>query len=75
MKAVNLNPSYAEVTLLASTAISNSTKIVSQILRLTEMLGDLDDVQNVYSNVEIIPKKYINPVARISVTRNTKHNS
>ena len=56
MKAVNLNPSYSEVTLLASTAIKLYKDSVEQILRLTEMLEDLDDVQNVYSNADYTKK-------------------
>ncbi|MFW0084043.1 MAG: YebC/PmpR family DNA-binding transcriptional regulator [Coxiella endosymbiont of Haemaphysalis qinghaiensis] len=50
MKAINLIPSHAEVTMLASMEIKLYGESAEQMERLTEMLEDLDDVQNVYSN-------------------------
>lgn len=52
MKAADLNPSHAEVTVLASTEVGLDKDSAEQMLRLTEMLEDLDDVQNVYSNAD-----------------------
>ena len=50
MKVINLIPSHAEVTILASMEIKLDRENAEQMERLTEMLKDLDDVQNVYSN-------------------------
>ena len=52
MKSADLNPSHAEVTMLASTEVKLDKENAEQMLRLTEMLEDLDDVQNVYSNAD-----------------------
>ena len=56
MKAANLNPSYALVTLLASTEIKLYKDHVEQMLRLTET----------FIPTQIVPKKYYNAVVRIS---------
>ena len=53
MKAADLSPAYAEITLLASMEVKLDKDNVERMLRLTEMLEDLDDVQNVYSNAEL----------------------
>lgn len=58
MKAANLIPSHAEVTVLASTEVKLDKKSTEQMERLTEMLEDLDDVQNVYSNADY-PKEVL----------------
>ena len=50
MESADLNPSYAEVTMLASTEVKLDQENAEQMLRLREMLKDLDDVQNIYSN-------------------------
>lgn len=50
MAAAGLKPEHAEVTLLASNEISLDKDTAEQMVRLTDMLEDLDDVQNVYSN-------------------------
>ncbi|WP_423062915.1 YebC/PmpR family DNA-binding transcriptional regulator [Candidiatus Paracoxiella cheracis] len=50
MAAAGLKPEHAEVTLLASNEISLDKDTAEQMIRLTDMLEDLDDVQNVYSN-------------------------
>lgn len=52
--AANLTPADSDVTFVASTDtaitdLDNATKV----LKLTDMLEDLDDVQNVYSNADI----------------------
>lgn len=50
MKSADLNFSYAEVTMLASTEIKLDKENAERMLHLKEMLENLDDVQNVYSN-------------------------
>lgn len=52
MKTATLNPSHAEVTMLAATEVKLDKESAEQMLRLSEMLEDLDDVQNVYSNAD-----------------------
>lgn len=50
----NLLPIYAEITMLAGTNCAlNDAESVAQMIKLTDMLEDLDDVQNVYSNADI----------------------
>lgn len=50
----NLQPVQAEVTLVAAMQVAISDKeIAEKIMRLTDMLEDLDDVQEVYSNADI----------------------
>ena len=51
--AADLEPMYAEVTLRPDTQSPVSLKDAEKILRLVDMLEDLDDVQNVYSNADI----------------------
>jgi YebC/PmpR family DNA-binding regulatory protein len=51
--ANGLEPEQAEVTMRPSTSVSLDADNARQIVRLLEMLDDLDDVQQVYSNVEI----------------------
>ena len=51
--AGGLEPEQAEVTMRASTNVSLDADNARQVIRLLEMLEDLDDVQQVYSNVEI----------------------
>lgn len=46
----NLNPANSEVTWLASTTIALNDEDQEKLDNLIEMLEDLDDVQNVYSN-------------------------
>jgi YebC/PmpR family DNA-binding regulatory protein len=53
LQAANLNPELAEVTMRASVAAPLGEKEASSMMKLLEMLEDLDDVQNVYSNAEI----------------------
>lgn len=50
----HLQPEKAEITMIASTQSQLDDKeLAKQMIRLSEMLEDLDDVQNVYSNAEI----------------------
>ena len=51
--AGGLEPEQAEVTMRPSTSVSLDPGNARQIVRLLDMLEDLDDVQQVYSNVEI----------------------
>lgn len=54
MEAAHVKPDHAEVTLLASTDVVISEKETAEkITRLIDMLEDLDDVQDVYSNAQI----------------------
>lgn len=49
-----LTPASADVTMIASTSVELTDEEQAQkMLRLTDMLEDLDDVQNVYSNADI----------------------
>lgn len=55
MIAAGLEPAQAEVTLVASTSVPITDKEVAEkIMRMTDMLDDLDDVQEVYSNADIL---------------------
>ena len=48
-----LEPEEADITMKASTDSQLELKQAEQMVRLLEMLEDLDDVQNVYSNADI----------------------
>jgi YebC/PmpR family DNA-binding regulatory protein len=50
---VGLTPENAEVTMQASANVSLGLNEAGKMVRLLEMLEDLDDVQNVYSNADI----------------------
>lgn len=50
----DLKFNQAEITMIASTeAKLDDVELVKQMIKLNDMLEDLDDVQNVYSNAEI----------------------
>ena len=51
--AGGLQPEQAEVTMRPSTSVALDADNARRIVRLLDMLEDLDDVQQVYSNVEI----------------------
>jgi YebC/PmpR family DNA-binding regulatory protein len=54
LTAANLTFTQAEITMLPSTeAKLEDIEQAKQMIKLTEMLEDLDDVQNVYSNADI----------------------
>lgn len=54
MVAAGLEPAVAEVTMVASTEVPITTKEdAEKVLALVDMLEDLDDVQNVYTNADI----------------------
>jgi len=48
-----LAPQHAEVTMLPSTAVAVDADNAPAVVGLIDMLEDLDDVQNVYSNADI----------------------
>ncbi len=53
MVAAGLMPEHAEVTMQAATSAALELEDAQKMVRLLEMLEDLDDVQNVYSNADI----------------------
>jgi len=53
MEKAKLIPTQAEVTMRASTNIALDLDNAKKMLRLLDMLEDLDDVQQVYSNADI----------------------
>lgn len=54
MVAAGFKPEYAEISMIAATNVAITDKdIAEKVIRLTEMLEELDDVQNVYSNADI----------------------
>ncbi len=53
MRAAGLEPEHAEVTMRASTSTRLGEEDARRMIRLLEMLEDLDDVQRVYSNADI----------------------
>ncbi len=50
MLAAGFDPEMAEVTMKASTSVDLDVEDAQKVMRLVDMLEDLDDVQNVYSN-------------------------
>jgi YebC/PmpR family DNA-binding regulatory protein len=53
MIAAGLPPSYAELTERAATSAAVTGDDAASMMRLIEMLEDLDDVQNVYTNADL----------------------
>jgi len=53
LEASGMVPSLAEVTMLPKTYVSLGEKQTIQIMRLVEALEDHDDVQNVYTNIDV----------------------
>ncbi len=53
MKVTGYDSEESEVTMRAATSAVLAEKEASSMIRLLEMLEDLDDVQNVYSNADI----------------------
>ena len=47
-----LQPAHADLTMLASTEVALDKEQAEKMIRLIDMLEDLDDVQNVYSNAD-----------------------
>lgn len=53
LSAAGLDAEHSEVTMVASTEVELDLDGAEKLLRLTERLEDLDDVQNVYHNASI----------------------
>ena len=53
MMDVGLTPEHAEVTMRAASSVQLEIEDAKKMVRLLEMLEDLDDVQNVYSSADI----------------------
>ncbi len=53
LEAASLMPEYGEVTMRPSTTVALGLEDAQKVLRLVDMLEDLDDVQQVYSNADI----------------------
>jgi YebC/PmpR family DNA-binding regulatory protein len=53
MKAAGFTPENAEVSMVASVNIPLNFEDAQQFMKMVEMLEDLDDVQEVYSNADI----------------------
>ncbi len=52
MEKENLQPSSAEVTMIAANSVKVEGEEAEKMMKLIDMLEDLDDVQNVHSNAE-----------------------
>ena len=52
MVAAGFEPEMAEVTMKASTSVDLGVDDAQKVMRMVDMLEDLDDVQNVYSNAD-----------------------
>ncbi len=52
MKEAGLEPEMAEVTMQAATNVDLQLGDAEQVMKLVDMLEDLDDVQNVYTNAD-----------------------
>ncbi len=48
-----ITPTHAEITQLGKTSVDADTETAQKVLRLIEALDDHDDVQNVYSNLNL----------------------
>jgi len=53
MVKAGFTPEQAEVTMRAENDIAVSGEAAEQVIKMLDMLEDLDDVQNVYSNAEL----------------------
>lgn len=53
MRAAGFEPENAELTMRASTSAELDVNAASSMIKLLDMLEDIDDVQNVYSNADI----------------------
>ena len=53
LEAAGFAPESAEVTMVPSTQAELDLDTAQKVVRLIDMLEDLDDVQNVYSNASI----------------------
>ncbi len=53
LKAAKITPEHAEVTMIASTYTKLEGSQAASMIRLLEVIEDLDDTQNVYSNFDM----------------------
>lgn len=53
MAAAGLKADNAEITQVAATEVTLDLETAQKVMRLIDMLEDLDDVQNVYSNADV----------------------
>jgi YebC/PmpR family DNA-binding regulatory protein len=54
MQLIGLEPAHAEITMAASVQVPITDKeVADKIMKLTDMLEDLDDTQEVYTNADI----------------------
>lgn len=52
MVGADLEPEHAEVTMTPATTVDMNVEEAEKVMRLIDMLEDLDDVQNVYTNAD-----------------------
>ena len=58
MEAAGLQPENAEITMRASTEVALDVETGQKVLRFLDVLEDLDDTQDVYSNADIPDEAY-----------------
>jgi len=58
MTAAGFEPEHSEVTIKASTEVELDAEQGEKLLKFIDVLEDLDDVQDVYTNAEIPPEAY-----------------
>ncbi len=58
MEAAGVHPENSEVTMRASTDVALDVETGQKVLRFLDMLEDLDDTQDVYSNADIPDEAY-----------------
>ena len=58
MEAAGLSPGHAEISLRADNDIAVDAELAPQVVKLLDMLEDLDDVQAVYSNADLGQDEY-----------------
>lgn len=58
MIAAGFEPEHAEVTMRAGTEVSLDVEQAGKLLKLLDVLEDLDDVQNVFTNADIPAEAY-----------------
>jgi len=58
MEAAGLTPDHAEVAMRADTDTAVEGDVAKQVVKMLDMLEDLDDVQNVYHNARLDQDAY-----------------
>jgi transcriptional/translational regulatory protein YebC/TACO1 len=53
LKAAKITPEHAEVTMISSTYTKLEGAQAAAMMRLLDVIEDLDDTQNVYSNFDM----------------------